>query len=83
MTLICLALLLYIYVIVARMIMSWFPPTSAGPYQQIFDALTSITEPVIAPVRAMLPPFRMGAMGLDLSPTVVILGLWLIQRIIC
>ena len=83
MVLICLALQLYIYVIIARMIMSWFPPTPGTTYQQIYDALTSITEPVIAPVRAMLPPFRMGAAGLDLSPTVVILGLWLIARIIC
>jgi YggT family protein len=83
MVLICVALQLYAYVIIARMIMSWFPPTPGTTYQQIFDAVTSVTEPVIGPVRAVLPPFRMGAMGLDLSPMVVILGILLIIRIVC
>jgi len=83
MGLLCFALQLYIIVIFIRLIMSWFPPTPGTTYQQIFDAFVSVTEPVLAPVRAMMPPMRMGAMALDLSPIVVLLGLQLLLRIIC
>ena len=83
MGLICAALQLYIFVIFIRLIMSWFPPTPGTTYQQIYDAFVTVTEPVLAPVRAIMPPMRMGAMALDLSPIVVLLGLQLIKRIIC
>ena len=83
MGLICVLLQLYIFVIFIRLIMSWFPPTPGTTYQQIYDAFVTVTEPVLAPVRAIMPPMRMGAMALDLSPIVVLLGLQLILRIIC
>jgi len=70
-------------VIFIRLIMSWFPPTPGTTYQQIYDAFVTVTEPVLAPVRGLMPPMRMGAMALDLSPIVVLLGLQLILRIIC
>jgi YggT family protein len=63
--------------------MSWFPPTPGTTYAQIYEVFDKITEPVLAPVRAMMPPMRMGATALDLSPIVVLLGLQLILRIIC
>jgi YggT family protein len=83
MGIICIALQLYIIVIFVRLIMSWFPPTPGTTYQQIYDAFVTVTEPVLAPVRGLMPPMRMGAMALDLSPIVVLLGLQLILRIIC
>ena len=39
------------------------------------DALNRITEPVYRPIRRFLPD--MG--GLDLSPLIVILGLWFLR----
>ena len=51
--------------------------------QQIFDGLVRATEPVLGPIRAVLPPMRMGAMGLDLSPIVVFLLGTLLLRVIC
>jgi uncharacterized protein YggT (Ycf19 family) len=38
---------------------------------------------VLAPIRAVLPPVRMGAMALDLSPIVVFLVGTLLVRAIC
>jgi YggT family protein len=35
--------------------------------------LFRVTEPVLAPIRNLLPPVRMGGMGLDLSPLIVFL----------
>ena len=82
-SLLCTLIYIYMLVIFARLIMSWFPPTPGTTYAQIFDGFVRVTEPVLGPVRAMLPPVRMGAMGLDLSLIVVFLVGILLQRIIC
>jgi YggT family protein len=82
-TIVCLIIQLYLLVIFVRIIMSWFPPTPGTTYAQIFEAFDRVTDPVLAPVRAMLPPVRMGAMGLDLSPIVVFLIGTLLLRVIC
>jgi YggT family protein len=86
-SIVCLLINLYMLVIFARIIMSWVvsgsPPTPGTAYAQIVEGLDKVTEPVLGPVRAMLPPVRLGAMGLDLSPLVVILVLILLSRAIC
>ncbi|HEU0170987.1 MAG TPA: YggT family protein [Acidimicrobiales bacterium] len=82
-TIVCLIIQLYLLVIFVRIIMSWFPPTPGTTYAQIFEVFDRVTDPVLAPVRAMLPPVRMGAMGLDLSPIVVFLIGTLLLRVIC
>jgi YggT family protein len=39
--------------------------------ESIRSVLYTITEPVLAPVRSLLPPVRLGGIGLDLSVTIV------------
>jgi YggT family protein len=41
----------------------------------LLRVLYSLTEPVYRPIRRILPSFG----GLDLSPIVVLLGIWFIQ----
>jgi YggT family protein len=82
-SIVCLLIQLYMLVIFARIIMSWFPPTPGTTYAQIFEGFDKATEPVLAPIRAVLPPVRMGAMGLDLSPIVVFVIGTLLLRVIC
>jgi YggT family protein len=82
-SIVCLLIQLYLLVIFVRIIMSWFPPTPGTTYAQIFEVFDRVTDPVLAPVRAVLPPVRMGAMGLDLSPIVVFLIGTLLLRVIC
>jgi YggT family protein len=82
-SIVCLLIQLYMLVIFIRIIMSWFPPTPGTTYAQIFEGFDRVTEPVLAPVRAMLPPLRMGGMGLDLSPIVVFIVGTLLLRAIC
>ena len=59
---------LLFYMILARVLMSWINPGISNP---IVAVIYQLTEPVMAPVRNILPP--MG--GLDLSPILVLLGL--------
>jgi YggT family protein len=57
---------------------SWFPPSGPGLLESIRQVLFRITEPVLGPIRRLLPPVRMGGMGLDLSPMIVFLVLQII-----
>jgi len=65
---------LYMWVIIIRSLLTWVNP---DPYNQIVRFLYQITEPVLYPIRKRLP-FVGG--GLDLSPVVVILAIFLVQK---
>jgi len=69
---------LYLIAFLLRIGLSWFPPPRGNFMIGVNRFLFSITEPVLAPVRAVLPPVQMGSMAVDLSPTVVILVLFLV-----
>jgi YggT family protein len=68
-----LVLNVYIWVLIARAIISWVNP---DPYNPIVRFLHRATEPVLRPIRYRMPTL---AMGLDLSPMIVILALYLLQ----
>lgn len=62
-------LLRYLYwAVIARVILSWIAPDPRQPFTAI---VADITEPLMAPVRNILPSLG----GLDFSPIVVLLGL--------
>ena len=46
---------LFLLCLLARAVLSWFPP-SGGVIDTIRGVLFTITEPVLAPVRRLLPP---------------------------
>lgn len=83
MTLVCFAIQIYLLLVLVRIIMSWFPPTPGTTYATVYEFFYSLTEPVLAPIRAVLPPFRMGVAALDLSPIVVFLLGTILQRALC
>ena len=47
---------LYILVLVARAIFSWFPIRSESPVAPLVRVLNTLTEPVLAPFRRLIPP---------------------------
>ena len=67
---------LYMYIIIARALISWVNP---DPYNPIVRFLNSITEPVLFRIRRKLPLF-FG--GMDFSPIVVILAIIFIQSLV-
>ena len=67
---------LYMYIIIARAIISWVNP---DPYNPIVRFLNSITEPVLLRIRRKLPVF-FG--GMDFSPIIVILAIIFIQTFV-
>lgn len=83
MGIICTVLQLYLFVVFARIILSWFPIAQGGVLAQIFSVLYTVTEPVLGPIRRAIPPIGMGGMGLDLSPIIVIIGVQVLSGILC
>ncbi|TMK88526.1 MAG: YggT family protein [Actinobacteria bacterium] len=69
---------LYIVVIFVRVILSWFPISPESPMAAVYRFVYAVTEPVLGPIRRMMPGIGIGGMGLDLSPIIVLLGLQLI-----
>jgi YggT family protein len=69
----------YVIVIFARVILSWFPITPGTPLASAARLLYALTEPVLGPIRRVLPPMRLGGMGLDLSPIIVLIGIQIIS----
>ncbi len=70
-------------VLFARIIMSWFPISPNSGMASLYGFLYSITEPVLGPIRRVIPPIGMGGMGLDLSPLIVFFGISLLLRVLC
>ncbi|MFA5073381.1 MAG: YggT family protein [Nitrospirota bacterium] len=60
-------LTVYMWIIVVRALISWVNP---DPYNAIVQMLTRITEPVLARIRKLVPPWKI---GLDLSPLIAVL----------
>ena len=82
-TIVCLLLQLYLYALFGRIILAWFPISPGSAIAPVFSALYTITEPVLGPVRRMLPPVRLGAGAIDLSPLVVLVLLQVVLARAC
>jgi YggT family protein len=78
-TILCTLVNVYIFIIFGRIILSWFP-RSSGVLGTIGDVFFGLTEPVLGPVRRMVPMIAMGGMGLDLSPIIVLLVLQIVVK---
>ena len=69
-----LGLTIYLWLIIARALLSWVNP---DPYNPIVRFLYNVTEPVLGWVRSRVP-LVFG--GLDLSPLLVLLAIVFLQR---
>jgi YggT family protein len=67
------ALNIYMWVIIIRALISWVNP---DPYNPIVQFLQRITEPVLRPLRKLVPSYRL---GIDLSPLIAILIIYFLQ----
>ena len=79
---VCIVLFLYWVILFARIILSWFPPPISGIGRTLWDVVHDLTEPVLGLVRGLLPPIRMGTVGLDLSPIIVFIVLAVVRSVL-
>ena len=81
---ICIALTVFWLVLLARVVLSWLqlagvrPPTG-GPVRSAYDLLFDVTEPVLRPIRRIVPAAGM----FDLSVVVAFIIIFVLQTAIC
>jgi YggT family protein len=68
-------LTIMMYAIIARALISWFDRGMQNPISRF---LVQITEPIIAPIRRVLPTAGM----IDFSPMVAIILIWILQMML-
>jgi YggT family protein len=66
----------YIFIVVARAVISWVGP---DPYNPIVRFLYNATDPVLQRIRRVLP---LQFSGFDLSPLALLFALYFVQRLI-
>jgi len=74
----CALITVYIIVLLVRAVMSWFPPSSGG-FSTAYRIVMDLTEPVLAPLRRVIPPAGM----FDLSFTVLFVFLIILRTAVC
>jgi YggT family protein len=83
MGIICILLSIYFVILLVRVFSSWFPVPPSGPVRAVLNVVYDLTEPVLRLVRGVVPPVRMGVMGLDLSPIIVFVVIAVLRSSIC
>ena len=69
---------IYSFIIIAAALITWVQP---NPYNPVVKFLRRVTEPVLRPVRGLVPPEKLG--GLDISPLIVLVVIeYVIPRIL-
>ena len=64
--------------IFAWILFSWFPGYPSTRFFQVaYDAVRAVVDPIMMPIRSRIPPLNLGGFALDLSPIIVIFGLFM------
>lgn len=69
-----------VWIVIIDAVLTFIP--SIDRRHPIVMLLRGITEPIYRQVRRVIPTVRMGEVGLDLSPIIVIIGLQIIRHIL-
>lgn len=77
---------IYSWLILARVLLSWLRPGGGGYYRgggdmmsQLQDLLYRVTDPLLEPIRRLLPT---GGMGIDFSPMVALFLIQFLTRLL-
>lgn len=82
-----LILLLAIILLIARFVLDWVQMLARhwrprGLVLVFCEGLYSITDPPLRAVRRVIPPLRLGSVMLDLSPMVLLIGIFILRALV-
>ncbi len=66
---------LYILAVIVRVVLSWI---NFNPHNPFVKFLIQITEPALSKIRQVIPPIS----GIDLSPMILIFGLYILRNLL-
>ena len=58
---------------------SWRP---RGLVAAFCEAIYTVTDPPLRAIRGVIPPIRMGSAMLDLSPMILLIGIYIVQKVV-
>lgn len=78
---VCILLLLARFVLdwVQLLARSWRP---RGAVAALCEAIYTVTDPPLRAVRGVIPPIRLGGAALDLSPMILLIGIYVLQIVV-
>ena len=79
----CYLLGLYALILIIRVVLSWFPISPNGLGATIAGFVYVVTDPVLIPLRRVMPALRIGSVGLDLAPMAVFFLITFVRGMIC
>ena len=79
----CVLLGLYSLVLIVRVVLSWFPINPNGMGATVAGFIYLMTDPVLVPLRRVMPALRIGSVGLDLAPMALFFLITLTRSLIC
>jgi YggT family protein len=75
--------LVYIILILIRVLISWIPRMPYHPaLRTVLDFVTETTDPYLNLFRRIIPPIGGGGLGLDLSPMIGIIVLFILRGLV-
>jgi YggT family protein len=75
--------LVYIVLILIRVLLSWIPRMPYNPaLRAVLDFITDTTDPYLNIFRRIIPPIGGGGFGLDLSPMIGIIVLFILRGLV-
>jgi YggT family protein len=82
-----LVLWIALVLLIARFVLDWVQMLARswrprGIVAVLCEGLYSITDPPLRAVRGVIPPLRLGAVMLDLSPMILIIAIYILQAIV-
>ena len=75
--------LVYIILILIRVLISWIPRMPYNPtLRAVLDFISETTDPYLNLFRRIIPPIGGGGFGLDLSPMIGIIVLYILRGLV-
>jgi YggT family protein len=69
---------IYVLILFLSIVATWIPLRDGSPFLPAVRVLRALTDPVLNPLRRIIPPLTVGGVGLDLSPFILLLVLELV-----
>lgn len=81
------ALWVAVLLLIARFVLDWVQMLARqwrprGVIAVLCEGIYSVTDPPLRAVRGVIPPLRLGSVMLDLSPMILLIGIFILQRIV-
>jgi uncharacterized protein YggT (Ycf19 family) len=80
--LLCILVLLFQLAFLLRIVLSFFPLAPGGGVSSVRDLAIVVTDPLVLPIRRVVPPLG-GGVGIPVADILVLIGLQVLVGIIC